>query len=439
MDPPDDRTVSMWVSRRDLLCLPLIDPPSIFTRGAVVKLGVLKNDNKQHSKKMAKISSVTLTGKRDRGNRENGHVEVILDSEGWRGQPVIDVGFDEVESLTLNGNAQLTDLDLDGIEFMKQLKELNLENNQLECLPPIPWVQILNISHNKIKSLKKCHCVNDALFFRRDTDNYSRIVELYVNDNQITSLEGVRFCMSLKVLELRGNPLTCLDKAVFPIGLDTFELDARNVTSLTEFVIPTHLLRSLDFAPEEVLSKYVIMKQNAHQAAYRDDVRITTSMFLLKTSRMAHAAGVLELELVEAFPLSNHTDDEVARQDWDSRTEKLIKLREEGFTVAELKALGAEHGLRYAGYSWDEIHGTDVMDNGDSDGGAAGHGNDKEYAQGNTSGCSKSSLSNRGRGNKSKTRRRQRQGRQGRQSKRNKMQRKNKYSRRRRSSKSKSK
>ena len=45
-------------------------------------------------------------------------------------------------------------------------------------------------------------------------------------------------------------------------------------------------------------------------------------------------------------------------------------------------------------------------------------------------------------GNKSKTRRRQRQGRQGRQgrqSKRNKMQRKNKYSRRRRSSKSKSK
>ena len=117
----------------------------------------------------------------------------------------------------------------------------------------------------------------------------------------------------------------------------------------------------------------------------------------------------------------------------------MIKLREEGFTVAELKALGAEHGLRYAGYSWDEIHGTDVMDNGDSDGGAAGHGNDKEYAQGNTSGCSKSSLSNRGRGNKSKTRRRQRQGRQGRQSKRNKMQRKNKYSRRRRSSKSKSK
>ena len=444
IDPPDDRTISMWVSRRDLLCLRLNDPPSIFTRGAVVKLGVLKND-KEHSKKMAKISSVTLTGKRDRGNRENGHVRVILDREGWRGQPVIDVGFDEVESLTLNGNAQLTaqltDLDLDGIEFMKQLRELNLENNQLECLPPIPWVQILNISHNKIKSLKKCHCVDDALFFsrlsRRNPDNYSRIVELYVNDNQITSLEGVRFCMSLEVLELRGNPLTCLDKAVFPIGLNTFELDAQNVTSLTEFVIPTHLLRSLDFAPEEVLSKYVIMKQNAYQAADRPDGRKTTSMFLLKTSRLAHAAGVLELELVEAFPLSNHTDDEVARQDWDSRTEKLIKLREEGFTVAELKALGAEDGLRFAGYSWDDIHGT--RSNGDSDGGAAGHGNDKEYAQGNTSGCSKSSLSNRGRGNKSKTRRRQRQGRQGRQSKRNKMQRKNKYSRRRRSSKSKSK
>ena len=443
MDPPDPRTISMWVSRRDLLCLRLNDPPSIFTRGAVVKLGVLKND-KQHSKKMAKISSVTLTGKRDMDNRENGHVRVILNREGWSGQPVIDVGFDEVESLTLNGNAQLTDLDLDGIEFMKQLRELNLENNQLECLPPIPWVQILNISHNKIKSLKKCHCVNDALFFRRDPDNYSRIVELHVNDNQITSLEGVRFCMSLKVLELRGNPLTCLDKAVFPIGLNTFELDAQNVTSLTEFVIPTHLLRSLDFAPEEVLSKYVIMKQNAHQAAYRDDVRITTSMFLLKTSRMAHAAGVLELELVEAFPLSNHTDDEVARQDWETRSNGLIKLREEGFTVAELKALGAEDGLRFAGYSWDEINGTSSsfqrrLDDSDSDGGAAGHGNDKEYAQGNTSGCSKSSLSNRGRGNKSKTRRRQRQGRQGRQSKRNKMQRKNKYSRRRRSSKSKSK
>ena len=418
----------------------MIDPPSIFTIGAVVKLGVLK-DGKQHSKKMATISSVTLTGKRDRGNREGGHVKVILNREGWSGRPVIDVGFDEVESLTLNGTAQLTaqltDLDLDGIEFMKQLRELNLENNQLECLPPIPWVQILNISHNKIKSLKKCHCVNDALFFRRDTDNYSRIVELHVNDNQITSLEGVRFCMSLEVLELRGNPLTCLDKAVFPIGLNTFELDARNVTSLTEFVIPTHLLRSLDFAPKEVLSKYVIMKQNAHQAAFRDDGRRTTSMFLLKTSRMAHAAGVLELELVEAFPLSNHTDDEVARQNWETRSNGLIKLREEGFTVAELKALGAEDGLRFAGYSWDDIHGT--RSNGDSDGGAAGHGNDKEYAQGNTSGCSKSSLSNRGRGNKSKTRRRQRQGRQGRQSKRNKMQRKNKYSRRRRSSKSKSK
>jgi hypothetical protein len=446
MDPPDDRTVSMWVSRRDLLCLRLNDPPSIFTIGAVVKLGVLKND-KQHSKKMAKISSVTLTG-----NRENGHVRVILNREGWSGQPVIDVGFDEVESLTLNGNAQLTaqltDLDLDGIEFMKRLRELNLENNQLECLPPIPWVQILNISHNKIKSLKKCHCVDDGLFFsRRDPGNYFQIVELYVNDNQITSLEGVRFPMSLKVLNLRGNPLTCLDKAVFPIGLNTFELDARNVTSLTEFVIPTHLLRSLDFAPEEVLSKYVIMKQDAHQAAYRTDGRRTTSMFLLKTSRLAHAAEVLDLDLVEALPLSNHTDGEVARRNfnfWDSRTEKLIKLREEGFSVAELKALGAEHEAEHvlssAGYSRDEIHGTSSsfrrsMDNSDSDGGAAGHGNDKEYAQGNTSGRSKSksSLSHRGRVNKNKTRRRQRQRRQ---SKRN---RKNKYSHRRRSAKSKSK
>ena len=152
-------------------------------------------------------------------------------------------------------------------------------------------------------------------------------------------------------------------------------------------------------------------------------------MFLLKTSRMAYAAGVLELELVEAFPLSNHTDDEVARQNWETRSNGLIKLREEGFTVAELKALGAEDGLRFAGYSWDDIHGT--RSNGDSDGGAAGHGNDKEYAQGNASGRSKSSLSHRGRGNKSKTRRR-------RQSKRNKMQPKTKYkySRRRRPAKS---
>ena len=324
---------------RDRLCSLLREPPSVFTRGAIVKLGP--------SKILGKISSVTLTGERDKGKRENGHLTIELNETGSS----VNVGFDEVESLTLNGT-QLTDLDLDGIEMMRNLGELNLENNQLECLPPLFKVRTLNVSNNKIKFLTKCRC--DSLTGSHfDIYSIKGLEELLVNNNQITSLEGVIFYARLTRLELSGNPLTCLDKTVLPISLNVFELDAQNVTSLTDFEIPTHLLPSLNFAPG-VLSKYVTITKNTDNIFYRNKGR-TITMFLLKPARES-----------------------------------------------------------------------------DSHGGAAGHGDDKEYAQGNTSGRS---LSHRGRGNKSKTRRRQRQ----RQSKRNKLQRKNKYSRRRQSAKSKSK
>ena len=53
----------------------------------------------------------------------------------------------------------------------------------------------------------------------------SGLTRLYLNDNQISSLDGVVFPSGLVQLYLNGNQITSLDGVVFPSGLVQLYLD----------------------------------------------------------------------------------------------------------------------------------------------------------------------------------------------------------------------
>ena len=128
---------------------------------------------------------------------------------------------DEILAMTklkLNGQG-ITDLD--GIEFMMMgnLVDLDLEDNEIVCLAPQIFpksLKRLNLSHNRIKSLKECFFSKTRLQqFQQLPPEFEEFRE-GVDD---TRLEAVKLPKKLEILLVADNEIDSIDEVVFPLIL----------------------------------------------------------------------------------------------------------------------------------------------------------------------------------------------------------------------------
>ena len=166
--------------------------------------------------------------------------------------------------------------DLDGIQLLSSLEHLDLQRNKIVCLAPYKFhkkLTYLNLSYNLIQSLSQCHYRErqfDGHYRERQFDVKlpKNLEVLLVDNNQITSLEGVTFPPKLQKLTLHGNPITSLDRVVLPNSLQVLFLDTEKVTSLTDFQLPMRLIQQLKPFPPDVLKKYDIKEEPFDMAKY---------------------------------------------------------------------------------------------------------------------------------------------------------------------------
>lgn len=162
--------------------------------------------------------------------------------------------------LKLNGQG-ITDLT--GIEMMDSLVDLDLENNEIVCLAPQRFpksLRTLNLSNNRIKSLKECFYSKTRFQklldlppefeeYREGVDTRLEAVKLpnklevlTVCDNEIDSIDDVVFPSSLTTLSLEGNRIRLLDHRVsFPDSLRLLDLSENDITSVEGTVFPPKL------------------------------------------------------------------------------------------------------------------------------------------------------------------------------------------------------
>ena len=145
---------------------------------------------------------------------------------------------------------------------MSSLEQLDLQHNKIVCLAPYKFhkeLTHLNLTDNLIQSLTQCHYREKQY----DVKLPKNLKVLFLENNQITSLEGVEFPPKLEVLTLYGNPITSLDRVVLPNSLQVLFLDTEKVTSLTDFQLPSSLIPHLKPFPPDVLNKYDIKKESS--------------------------------------------------------------------------------------------------------------------------------------------------------------------------------
>jgi Leucine-rich repeat (LRR) protein len=133
--------------------------------------------------------------------------------------PLADI---RVADLSNNGLTKL-----DGIQFLKHLTELNVENNQLVDITDVGHLvelrklelgsnYISNVGHclTGLKSLTLLSIENNKLTSLSCFSELENLLELYVGENLIDDLKEIRHLSNLKkllVMDLWGNPL-CKDK-----------------------------------------------------------------------------------------------------------------------------------------------------------------------------------------------------------------------------------
>ncbi len=101
-------------------------------------------------------------------------------------------------------------------DSLLHVKNLNLWGNDLtdvSILQRLPNVEVLSLSVNRISSLHDFQYCMECSLRKSNTDQGSKLTELYLRKNEISNLEEVQFISSLKylkVLWLSDNP--CADK-----------------------------------------------------------------------------------------------------------------------------------------------------------------------------------------------------------------------------------
>lgn len=116
---------------------------------------------------------------------------------------------------------------LDGIQFIRNLVELNAENNQIHDITDVGHLvelrklelgsnQISAVGHclTGLKSLTLLSIENNRLTSLSSFSELENLLELYVGENLVEDLKEIRYLSNLKhllVMDLWGNPL-CRDK-----------------------------------------------------------------------------------------------------------------------------------------------------------------------------------------------------------------------------------
>lgn len=108
-------------------------------------------------------------------------------------------------------------VDISGLHSIKGIRELNLAGNQIENINPLSDLvnlNTLNLEHNKIsnvdgiynlKDIKKLNLLNNIIKEIRSLKGMTTLEELFLSDNQIRNIAPLRDLKKLKILHLNRN------------------------------------------------------------------------------------------------------------------------------------------------------------------------------------------------------------------------------------------
>lgn len=121
---------------------------------------------------------------------------------------------------------------LDGIAFVDEIVELNINRNPIASLENVRFprnLKTLRITDSQITSLRGINW----------PDN---LMELNIDNSLIETLEGVIFPPTLGGLRLNGCNITTLEGVIFPVNLTHLMLTRTGITSLKGAIFPNKLV-----------------------------------------------------------------------------------------------------------------------------------------------------------------------------------------------------
>jgi hypothetical protein len=135
-------------------------------------------------------------------------------------------------------------------EYFKNLKWLDLQNNKIVEMPNLvcPQLEYLDISYNKLEKINEGWLGHNNLRIVKSIENkfkslqvfknMSKLEELYVANNLISSLMGLEGTGSLKKLHLRHNKVTKVEEEGLPDlpNLEYLNLRTNTMADWNDFV-----------------------------------------------------------------------------------------------------------------------------------------------------------------------------------------------------------
>ena len=132
-------------------------------------------------------------------------------------------------------------------EYIDALASNELKDSSVDCFIKLSGIYISSLEGIQFPEVIKCF----HPYFRGIRDH--PLTKLRLDNNKLTSLDGVVFPPNLADLQLQNNQITSLDGVVFPPKLANLQLWNNQITSLDGVAIPPGLV-SLDLANNKITS-----------------------------------------------------------------------------------------------------------------------------------------------------------------------------------------